>query len=83
MTKSMLSRDPTGLMAKMSVEAQKFLYENPDPQTYYAPTNASVRPPEWWMQNDPFIEIPSAQGASVPIWDALQEEALLDNALDL
>ncbi|MBI5650323.1 MAG: 4Fe-4S dicluster domain-containing protein [Chloroflexi bacterium] len=83
MTKAVLSRDPTGLMAKMSVEAQKFLYENPDPQTYYAPTNASVRPPEWWMRNDPFIEVPSAQGASAPIWDALQEEALLNNALEL
>ncbi|MBI4789200.1 MAG: 4Fe-4S dicluster domain-containing protein [Chloroflexi bacterium] len=83
MTKQMLSRDPTGVLGKISVEVQKLLYENPDPATYYAPTNASVRPPEWWMKNDPFIEIPPAKGVRAPIWDAMQEEAWLGDALEI
>ncbi len=83
MSKTVLSRDPTGLLVKMSVEAQKAFYENPDPSTYYAPTNASVRPPEWWMQNEPFIEVPASSAAAPTNLSATLEQALIHDAMEM
>ncbi len=80
-TKTILSRDPTGLARTLHVESSKLMSENPDPATYYAPTNASVRPPEWWMQNEPFIEVPGpAPAASL---DSTTMETLLAEAVGM
>jgi epoxyqueuosine reductase len=76
-SRHILARDPSRLSSPLLTEAQKLMYEMPDVDSYNPPTSASYRPPEWWLQNEPFIDV-SAPAASGSRWDALGDDFLAE-----
>ena len=52
--------DPTGLMDKALLTMQKWMYSGPESKEYFMPSmggsNASYRPPPWWLKAEDFIE---------------------------
>ncbi len=51
-----LMRDPTGLVARAAIQAEKALYPKPVAVDFHEPTWATLRDPPWWLRPENFFK---------------------------